>query len=160
MTNAAVVLQRGFEAFVSGLRQRPGFDLPRHRFVHLGQLSYDSELLAVHSLRIYQGLPGSPRGGFQAASGGFFPSAMDVAVTIVRSAPLIDNAGRTPTGDQLSRASAQASADAAALIEVFNEAKTASLLGPPCDDIYFAGIDWVGPSGGLLGTMLTYGVQL
>jgi hypothetical protein len=76
MRNPADVLKETLPAFIQRLKAMEGFCLPRQQFVHMGQLAYDCELIAVHSDRVYQGRPGQEQPGLQVQTGGIAMYAM------------------------------------------------------------------------------------
>jgi hypothetical protein len=86
--------------------------------------------------------------------------AMDLAVTLIRKVPSMDNAARAPRPDNLTHASLRAATDGKVLTEVFYAAAADNSLAGDCDLIWYGGVLWDGPLGDLLGTSLNFSVQL
>lgn len=159
MNDPGAVLERTFDVFVSALKAE-AFDLPKYRFVHFGELAFDDELFAVHSTGVYQGAPGSPSGGFNNATGGITFYSMDVAVTLLRTFPQIDNAGRSPDAEILTRAALRTSTDIQALNKAYFPSVQDQTLADMCSTIAYGGVTVEGPAGGMIAATLSFSVQL
>lgn len=155
------VLQVTNDTFVAGLKARQGFKLPQRQIIVAGNAVDDCEQLAVWTTTgVYPGFPGSQLNGYQTASGGFVPLSTNVNVSLYRDVPNIDNAGRIPLQDDLTKASLSISDDGQALAEVFWDAYNANLLAPFCDNIAGGSVTFLGPLGGILEARLSFSIQL
>lgn len=159
MNDPGVVLERTFNVFVDKLKDE-AFDLPAYRFWHFGELAFDVELFAVHSMGVYQGAPGSPSGGFNNATGGISFYSMDVALTVLREFPQIDNAGRSPDAEMLIRAAKRTAVDIQALNNVYFPSIQDQTLADMCSTIAYGGVTTEGPNGGMIANTLSFSVQL
>lgn len=159
MIDPGSVLERTFGVFIERLKQE-AFDLPNYRFWHFGELAFDAELFAVHSVGVYQGAPGSPSGGFNDATGGITFYSMDVAVTLLRGFPQLDNAGRPPSAEVLIRAAKRTAVDIQALNNAYFPAIKDQTLADMCSTIAYGGVATEGPAGGMIANTLSFSVQL
>lgn len=160
MRDVGEIMTTTLNAFTMKLTETPKFPLPRQRFIQAGDLSPDCELLAVQAGGFYQGLPGQQRPGYQVESGGIAMYAIDINVTVLRIAPTASNGGVAPAANILTKASLQATADAKALADAYWASVNDGSLASICDNLYFGGVHWEGPQGGILATILTFSTQI
>lgn len=135
-----------------------GAALPANRYVANGAVAYDfCDLLAVQLLPARTGTPGLP---IPAVVDATTTLNVDVAVHLIRCAPVVDDEGSPPPASDIEANARVILADAWTMLQgVVAGLQAGTLLGT-CARVLIASLDSYGPEGGAAGSVLRLNVSL
>lgn len=162
MKSTSALLKRALDSFTNRMELWPDFCLPERRYATVGEIAHDCEQFTVSGTTIMAGPNGLPAQGFPTNPKSPVIPHFQIAFSIAREVPNLEDDGDAASGESIQAAGLQAAEDGRVLTELFYAAfspQTNEIIDP-CDNVYFGGVTWQGPQGDFLATTLTAYVQL